>query len=157
MIPSYSPQASGCSEREFRTLQGRIPNELKSHGIKTMQEANGFLRGSYIKELNRLFMVSPEGSGSAFIPVAKHINLDLIFSVKEHCTVNPDNTISFNRHILQIDKPPLRTYFAKYQVNVHLHVDNTVSVTFGPHIIGRYDLTPNMPLKLSLPSQKKVA
>jgi transposase len=157
MIPSYSPQARGRSEREFRTLQGRIPNEFKLHGIKTVEEANRFLRGSYIKELNKRFMVLPEQSGSAFIPVAKHINLDLIFSIKEQRTVSPDNTISFERHILQIDKSPLRTSFAKCKVNVHLHIDNTVSVTFGPHVIGRYDLTPKIPIKLSLPSQRKAA
>ena len=157
MIPAYSPEARGRSEREFRTLQGRIPNELRLHGIKTKEEANRFFKKHYIKELNKRFMVKPEESGSAFIPVAKHINLDLIFSIKEQRSVNPDNTISFRNHVLQIDKSPLRISFAKCKVMVHLHIDNTVSVTFGPHIIGRYDLTPKIPIKLSLPSQRKAA
>lgn len=107
MIPAYSPEARGRSEREFRTLQGRIPNELKLHGIKTLKEANRFLKRHYIKELNKRFMVAPEDTGSAFVPVAKHIDLDLIFSIKERRSVNPDNTVSFKRHILQIDKSPL--------------------------------------------------
>ena len=157
MIPSYSPEARGRSEREFRTLQGRIPNEFRLHGIKTIEQANRFLKERYIKEHNKRFVVLPEQPGSAFIPVAKHINLDLIFSIKEQRSVNPDNTISFDRHILQIDKSSLRTSFAKCQVNVHLHIDNTVSIAFGPHIIGRYNLTSKMPLKLSISKQRKAA
>ena len=154
MIPAYSPEARGRSEREFRTLQGRIPNELKLHGIKTLEEANRFLRRHYIKELNKRFMVAPDASGSAFIPVAKHINLGLIFSIKEQRSVNPDNTISFKRHILQIDKSHLRTSFAKCKVMVHMHIDNTVTITFGPHIIGRYDLKSNMVQKLAILQRK---
>ncbi|MFC1808002.1 ISNCY family transposase [Candidatus Omnitrophota bacterium] len=157
MIPAYSPEARGRSEREFRTLQGRIPNELKLHGIKTLEEANRFLRGSYIKELNKRFMVLPEESGSAFIPVAKHINLDLIFSIKEQRSVNPDNTISFKRHILQIDKSPLRISFAKCKVMVHLHTNNTISIAFGPHIVGRYDTSGNSLKKLPTLKQRKAA
>jgi len=139
MIPSYSPQGRGRSERENRTLQGRVPNEFRLHGIKTIEEANRFLKEQYVKEHNNRFAVLPEQSGSAFIPVAKHVNLKLIFSIKEQRVVNPDNTVSFQRHTLQIDASVLRTSFAKCRVNVHLHIDNTISITFGPHIIGRYN------------------
>ncbi len=33
MIPAYSPQARGRSERNFATWQGRLPQELRSRGI----------------------------------------------------------------------------------------------------------------------------
>src|SRR5262249_31447322 len=33
MIPAYSPQARGRSERSFGTWQGRLPQELRLHGI----------------------------------------------------------------------------------------------------------------------------
>ena len=42
MIPAYSPQARGRSERSFRTWQGRLPQELRLRGIAT-GEANEFL------------------------------------------------------------------------------------------------------------------
>jgi hypothetical protein len=35
MIPAYSPQARGRSERSFGTWQGRLPQELRLHGITT--------------------------------------------------------------------------------------------------------------------------
>ncbi len=33
LIPSYSPQARGRSERNFSTWQGRLPQELRLRGI----------------------------------------------------------------------------------------------------------------------------
>ena len=38
MIPAYSPQARGRSERNFGTWQGRLPQELRLHGIKTVDQ-----------------------------------------------------------------------------------------------------------------------
>ena len=58
MIPAYSPQARGRSERSFGTWQGRLPQELQLHGIKTVEAANVFLREHYIGEFNRRFQVA---------------------------------------------------------------------------------------------------
>jgi transposase len=40
LIPAYSPEARGRSERAFRTLQDRLPNELALAGITEMAAAN---------------------------------------------------------------------------------------------------------------------
>ncbi len=57
MIPAYSPQARGRSERNFGTWQGRLPQELRLHGISTLAEANRFLREHYVAEFNSRFQV----------------------------------------------------------------------------------------------------
>jgi len=44
MIPAYSPQARGRSERSFGTWQGRLPQELRLAGCRTLEQANQFLR-----------------------------------------------------------------------------------------------------------------
>jgi transposase len=44
MIPAYSPQARGRSERSFGTWQNRLPQELRLAGIDTIEQANFFLR-----------------------------------------------------------------------------------------------------------------
>jgi transposase len=44
MIPAYSPQARGRSERNFSTWQGRLPQELRLAGCTTLEAANRFLR-----------------------------------------------------------------------------------------------------------------
>ena len=67
MIPAYSPQARGRSERRFGTWQGRLPPELRLAGIRTVEEANQFLRERYIPEINRKFAVPAGERGHAFV------------------------------------------------------------------------------------------
>lgn len=145
-IPGYSPQARGRSERLNRTLQGRIPQELRSRAIKTIDKANKYLKTEYLKEHNRRFARKPEKKGSAFISVPKTIDLNKIFCFKHERTVNNDNTISFNNRILQIGPSELRVSFAKCKVMVYEHLDGSISVGYGPHMVGYYlpkDLSTN--------------
>jgi hypothetical protein len=101
MIPAYSPQARGRSERNFGTWQGRLPQELRLRGITTLEEANRFLRDSYIAELNRKFSVPAAQPESAFVP-ASGKDLDRIFSVQQERVVNQDNTVRVANRTLQI-------------------------------------------------------
>src|ERR1700749_3950405 len=66
MIPAYSPQARGRSERNFGTWQGRLPQELRAAAITSIEEANRFLRERYIAQFNRRFMVKAAERGTAF-------------------------------------------------------------------------------------------
>jgi len=94
MIPAYSPQARGRSERNFSTWQGRLPQELRLAGCTTLEAANRFLREHYVAEFNRRFQVQPEQTGSAFVPCRK-AHLDDVFCLQWQRTVNRDNTVSF--------------------------------------------------------------
>src|SRR5229473_3591349 len=102
MIPAYSPQARGRSERNFGTWQGRLPQELRLHGIGSLEEANRFLREHYMAEFNRRFQVRAAERGTAFLP-RRGQNLDLIFSLQFERAVNRDNTVSFQHLSLQIE------------------------------------------------------
>ena len=66
MIPAYSPQARGRSERSFGTWQGRLPQELRLAGIDSVEGANRFLRDRYITEFNQKFSVAAAEKGTAF-------------------------------------------------------------------------------------------
>src|SRR5262250_2220825 len=92
MIPAYSPQARGRSERNFGTWQGRLPQELRLRGIGNVEVANRFLREHYIAEFNARFQVPAAQPGHAFIPVCGK-NLDFVFSLQFERTVNRDNTV----------------------------------------------------------------
>ncbi|MGC8548856.1 MAG: ISNCY family transposase, partial [Acidobacteriaceae bacterium] len=102
MIPAYSPQARGRSERSFSTWQGRLPQELRLRDIRTVEEANRFLREEYIGEFNRRFQVPAAQRGTAFT-ACRRGDLDLIFSLQSERTVNRDNTVSFHNLALQIN------------------------------------------------------
>jgi transposase len=137
MIPAYSPQARGRSERNFGTWQGRLPQELRLRGITTVEEANRFLREHYIAELNRKFSVPAAQPESAFVPVSGK-DLDRIFSVQQERVVNQDNTVRIANRTLQIERTKWRGTLAKCHVLVCEHLDGTWSVFYGPHLVGRY-------------------
>src|ERR1700675_2666356 len=80
MIPAYSPQARGRSERSFGTWQGRLPQELRLAGIDRLEQANRFLREKYIGEFNSKFSAAASEKGTAFRKCSRK-DLDWIFTV----------------------------------------------------------------------------
>ena len=137
MIPAYSPQARGRSERGFGTWQGRLPPELRLRKITTATAANRFLRAEYVKQFNRRFSVKAAERGTAFVPVRRK-DLDLVFSLQHERVVARDNTVSFANRVWQLERSKLRATLAGCRVTVHEHLDETISITFGPHRVGRY-------------------
>ena len=137
MIPAYSPQARGRSERSFGTWQGRLPQELRLAGIRTLEQANAFLRQRYIPEFNRRFRVPAAMSGSAFVPVDRR-RLPYVFAIQQQRVVNRDNTVSIDNRILQMEPCAWRATLAGCRVTVYEHLDGTLSVGYGPHVVGRY-------------------
>lgn len=137
MIPAYSPQARGRMERSYRTWQGRLPQELRLRGIREVEEANRFLRQEYIREFNRKFAVAAAQVGSAFVRTRRR-DLDLVFSLQQERTVNPDNTIRLGNRVLQISRTRWRNTLAGCVVTVYELLDGSVRVHFGPHEVGRW-------------------
>ena len=137
MIPAYSPQARGRSERNFGTWQGRLPQELRLREIHTLEAANRFLRERYVAEFNRRFQVAARERGSAFVRRSSK-DLDLIFALQYPRTVNRDNTVSIQKLQLQIEPVRWRATLAGSMVTVHQHLDGTFSLTHGPHRLGHY-------------------
>jgi transposase len=137
LIPAYSPQARGRSERGFGTWQGRLPQELRLRELTTIAAANQFLREHYISEFNQRFMVKAVERGTAFVPL-KRKDLALVFSLQHERVVARDNTVSFANRSWQLERTKLRGTLAGCRVVVHEHLDDTLSITFGPHVVGRY-------------------
>jgi hypothetical protein len=138
MIPAYSPQARGRSERNFGTWQGRLPQELRLRKIDTVEEANCFLREEYMEEFNRRFRAASAQPGSAFLP-CRHRDLDLVFSLQQTRTVGGDNTVRVGGLCLQLEAVAWRGSLAGCQVVVHQHLDETLTATYGPHVLGRFN------------------
>jgi transposase len=137
MIPAYSPQARGRSERNFGTWQGRLPQELRLRGIRSLEAANGFLREHYIAEFNARFQVPAAQRGSAFVRRSSK-DLNLIFALQFQRTVNRDNTVSVQNLRLQIEPVRWRATLAGCTVTVHQHLDETFTITYGPQRLGHY-------------------
>jgi transposase len=137
MIPAYSPQARGRSERNFGTWPGRLPQELRLRKIRTLEAANRFLREHYMGEFNARFQVPATQRGSAFVRRSSR-NLDLIFALQFERTVNRDNTVSIQNLCLQIERVRWRATLAGCSVTVHQHLDGTFTITHRPQRLGHY-------------------
>jgi transposase len=137
MIAAYSPQARGRSERSFGTWQGRLPQELRLAGINTVEGANRFLREKYVQEFNDQFSVAAAEKGTTFRRTGRS-DLNWIFSVQTERVVAKDNTVAIRERLWQIDKTRFRHSLAGTTVTIHEHLDETVSIRYGPHVVGRY-------------------
>ena len=138
MIPAYSPQARGRSERNFGTWQGRLPQELRLRGITTVEPPMSSCARSISPSSIERFRVPPAQPGSAFLPCRRK-DLDLVFSLRHERSVARDNTIELGKRTLQIEPVGWRTSLAGCRALVHEHLDGTLTVSYGPHIVGRYN------------------
>jgi transposase len=146
MIPAYSPQARGRSERSFGTWQGRLPQELRLASITTVESANAFLRERYIAEFNGKFAAPAREKGTAFRKTSR-ADLNWIFTVQTERVVAKDNTVAIADQHWQLEKSRFRSSLAGCTVTIHQHLDASVSIRYGPHVVGRFnaDAQPTKP------------
>lgn len=136
LIPAYSPEARGRSERMFGTLQKRLPQELRLAGITTMAAANRFLEEVYLPAHNARFARPAEAVGAAFVPFAG--DLEDILCVQEERVVGNDNTVRYHGRTLQIPADRHRHHYVKARVRVHEYPDRALAVFHGPRCLARY-------------------
>jgi len=137
MIPAYSPEARGRIERAFRTHQDRLPKELALHGITEMEEANRYIRQTYLPAHNAEFCQPPLEEGAAFVECVIP-NLDDILCEQHDRGVGRDNCVSFDGKKLQIPADRHRCHYIKATVRVHRHLDDTLAVFYGPRKLASY-------------------
>src|SRR4030043_83644 len=138
MIPAYSPEARGRSERAFETHQDRLVKELAFYGITDMNAANRYLTKVYLPAFNAEFMQAPLEEGSAFVPW-KGDDLDDILCERDERTVSADNCVSFERMILQIPANQYRCHYVRVKVQVHRYPDGSLAIFHGPRKLADYD------------------
>ncbi len=120
----------------FGTLQKRLPQELRLAGITTMDEANRFLRETFLTDHNRRFAIRPEEPGSAFVPFAG--KLADILCVQEERIVGYDNTVRYKRLSLQVPEDKYRHHYVKTKVRVHEYPNGHLAIFHGPRRLAEY-------------------
>jgi len=136
-IPAYSPQARGRSERANRTLQGRLVNELRVAGIRTLDAANAYLRDHYVPQHNAAFRRAPLDAANAFVPLGS-VDLGTILCQEDERLIAPDNTVVVAGHLLQIERQPGRRTCAGLRVLVRQHLDGRITIIRPPDVILRH-------------------
>ena len=112
--------------------------ELKLVGIKTMQEANLYLKRVYMPAFNEQFKVQAREPGTMFV---KWAGSDIIEILCEHYDrrVNNNNCVSFEGLKLQIPEDQYRCHYVKVKVRVHKYFDRHLAVFHGPRKLATYD------------------
>jgi hypothetical protein len=140
LILARSPEARGRSERCFGTIQGRLPQELRLHGITSYEEANVYLEEVFVPDFNGRFTVVPQQPESAFSST-RGLDLELVLSVQHERQVGKDNTVQFEGLALQLSPTSARAHFVRCPVLVHELLDDTLGVSYQGRLVGRFDRT----------------
>ena len=133
------PRPADASERAFGTLQDRLVKELALAGIATVEAADRFIADTYLPDHNRRFATPPELEDSAFVPLEYPGQIDDILCRRTERTVARDNTVRYERRVLQIPATPARHHYVKATVRVHEYPDGTLALFHGPRCLARYN------------------
>jgi transposase len=106
VIFANSPQAKGRIERLFGTLQDRMVAEMRLNKIRTIEQANEYIRNVYIPhQYNPRFSVQAHNTQPAWTTMPTHLTPESVFCVKEYRVVGRDHTISFGADRYMINEP----------------------------------------------------
>ena len=130
VIYAESPQAKGRIERLWGTFQDRLISELRLEGISSLEGANRYLHTVFLPKYNKKFTRRPKVEESAYRMIAKGMDLDRVFSIKEERRVQGDNTISYKGKLYQILPTETRFGFAKAKVEIQKHLDGTIHIFY---------------------------
>jgi transposase len=138
MIPAYSPEARGRSERAFRTHQDRLVKELALAGITEMKKANTYICKIYMPAFNDEFSVPAEEAASMFVPWAGTPMEDILCEQYER-TVGNDNCVRFDGMTLQIQPNKYRFHYVKVKVRVHRYPNGNLAIFHGHRKLASYN------------------
>src|SRR5437764_1934045 len=74
-IGAHSPQAKGRVERNFKTAQDRLVKGLRVKRVKTIEQANQYLREDYLAWWNQELTVEPANADDAHRALEKSHHL----------------------------------------------------------------------------------
>lgn len=100
-IPASSPQAKGRVERLWGTLQARLIVEMRIADVKTIDDANDFLR-SYIQRFNDRFAVMPKDLTLAYADKLSPETISRVCCVKVERTVLNGSYFSYSGQSFQL-------------------------------------------------------
>ena len=129
MFPAATSQAKGRIERLWETFQDRLITEFKLNKIKTIDEANEFLK-KYIKKYNKRFSVKAENEENYFEPVPSYIDLDLLLSIKLTRKIDSSGSFTIKNKKFQIlnnniiPKSKINIYISK-KIGIIAEYNNT--------------------------------
>lgn len=139
-----APYQKGKIERFFGYLQDRLINEFRIYGIKTIDEANEYLRKWLRKHSSKHVhattgMIPDERfKNSCFRPLPPNVNLDDIFCLRATRVVKKDNTFSYNGKVFQLIGTISRPNFAGTRVSLRIIPRKKIRVSYDGKLLQEF-------------------
>ena len=137
-------QAKGLIERTNGTFQGRLVNELKLHGITTIEKANKYLIDVFVPYFNQRFALDYKKFKSVFesSPSLEKINYTL--SILTPRKIDNGNAIKFkNKYYQPYIDDELKCFLPKTECLVIETFDGNLFVTIDENIYNLKELERN--------------
>jgi len=138
-IYANSPQAKGRVERGNRTLQDRLVKEMRLRAISSIEEANKFLKESFISDYNKRFSIR-ETIPNIHIALNGE-NLDNIFCYERKRQVRNDYTITLNGSYIQLEKSETTLPLPKQNVVLRRYLDVSFHIFYQEDELKYKELT----------------
>lgn len=135
IIYANSAEAKGRIERHWDTLQDRLVPEMRLRNIKSFAAANKYLNEIFLPtEYNKRFAVLPANLNSGWTKLAKSIDLNEIFCLKDYRVISNDHTMSFESQIYRITDD-LKHSIQKQKVEIRRYLDGSIKFYFADKLI----------------------
>lgn len=151
VIHANSPQAKGRIERLFRSFQDRLVKEMRLRGIRTLEQANAFLK-EYLPIYNRRFCVIPRERDNLHRPLGKGVNLDTILCAKTERVLRNDFTVAHNRRFYQVED-----HITGSKVIVQDRLDGSLRITYKNRVLRYREISERPISEKRLPPVVKMA
>ena len=129
-IAAHSPQAKGRVERSFDTAQDRLVKEMRVAEVKTLEQANQYLRDEFLPWWNQKLTVEPASADNAHRKLDKQHDLAAILSHVETRQVKGNYTVSVDGRHYVIDKDSITAGLRGGPVRVEQRLDGTMAIRF---------------------------
>jgi hypothetical protein len=98
---THSPQAKGRVEKKNDAFKKRLPQAMRKAGIKTIEEANKFLK-QFMKKHNKKFARKRDGIANSYRPFEEKINIEVALGFEFKRTTNEAGEVFINNEYYKI-------------------------------------------------------
>ena len=130
LISAHSPQAKWRVEKCNATLQQRLIRELRLAKIKTVEEANEFIKDIFIPKFNKQFWVKAKKRWniSRKLEENEKINIKWIFAKGSLRSLGNDYIIQYKNNFYQIADSKNYTVYPKKRLLVEEKIDGEICI-----------------------------
>lgn len=133
VIYSYTPEWKWRVERSFRTHQDRLIKKMRLAWIKTVEDANKYIRNEYIPDHNKRFAVPPSEQWDKHntFTAKEQERYKRFFANEKSRKIRKDGTVWYNKKEYQIQKG--ETLYNGKNLTVYETIDGCVEIYSWKH------------------------